>query len=613
MKTMRKAYLILIFSVCLFLFNIDSFKAKDLDYVTDGLQLLLDGQYNTATGHTYHGLNFNDNLYNVATTLNNSNIKATIKNDGSDLKIANVLADYYYSLEGEYIETDLKPFDSSYTIEYVFKPDKTYCGYNKRCYIWGNSSQNSVREGFIFYDYGLIAGRENNAYLDESTAISYDNMSVSKLYYVSLVVTSDGFKEYVNGQLVKTYTGTIPTSDDTLVINKSSNSTGYNDFYTFRVYDRSLSDEEVQSNYNKDFSRFGSLPVYPSTNTMGNDFYYKSTIFNHMFFNEDTFKSLNFSYSDQLSDVINYKNNYSNIESKYWFILNNDVNNGINLYIFDSLDNITFSVDNGEIKANFSSVHRYKPRSYDTDMIDSDYSNYSVSIGFANRLIDPSLDNYSVNTYGSSQSLYFSKNDHYFLFSNKTIFNKLMGKYIDGQVDDSTNMLHVDTPDNEIPGNPGNHSEDGDDNEIDVDNISFSDVFDLSQIKKIFRTFLYRVSDVVWTKWKWLTDLFDIMNYIAFKNPDEYVKCSTGVAWRTNTDDSNPSYAYTETKGCANFNDDIMDVYLDTNFMGINKKVNIIDTAFFVKNRSRYFPFIEFLVALYTVLSIYKTVQKGSD
>ncbi len=612
MKTMRKAYLILIFSVCLFLFNIDSFKAKDLDYITDGLQLLLDGQYNTSTGHTYHGLNFNDNLYNVATTLNNSSIKATIKNDGSG--IANVLADYYYSLEGEYIETDLKPFDGSYTIEYVFKPDKTYCGYNKRCYIWGNSSQNSVREGFIFYDYGLIAGRENNAYLDESTAISYDDMSVSKLYYVSLVVTSDGFKEYVNGQLVKTYTGTIPTSDDTLVINKSSNSTGYNDFYTFRVYDRSLSDEEVQSNYTKDFARFGSLPVYPSTNTMNDNFYYKSTIFNHMYFNEDTFKSLNFSYSsEQVSDVINYKNNYANIKNKYWFILNNDVNNGINLYIFDSLDNITFSVDNGEIKANFSNVHRYKPRSYDTDMIDSDYSNYSVSIGWAGRLIDPSLDNYSVNTYGSANALYFSKNDHYFLFSNKTIFNKLMGKTIDGQVDDSTNMLHVDTPDIETPTSSDDHSSDGDENEIDVDNISFSDVFDLSQIKKIFRTFLYRVSDVVWEKWKWLTDLFDIMNYIAFKNPDEYVKCSTGVAWRTNTDDSNPSYAYTETKGCANFNDDIMDVYLDTNFMGINKKVNIIDTAFFVKNRSKYFPFIEFLVALYTVLSIYKTVQKGSD
>lgn len=596
------------------MFNIDSFKAKDLDYVTDGLQLLLDGQYNTSTGHTYHGLDFNDNLYNVATSLTDSEVTATIKHEGNDQKIANVLADYYYSLEDEYIETNLQPFDGSYTIEYVFKPDKTYCGYNKRCYIWGNSSQNSVREGFIFYDYGLIAGRENNAYLDESNAISYDDMSISKLYYVSLVVTPDGFKEYVNGQLVKTYTGTIPTSNDTLVINKSSNSTGYNDFYTFRVYDRSLTAEEVQSNYTKDFARFGNLPVYPSTNTMNDNFYYKSTIFNHMFFNEDTFSSLSFTYSsDQVTDVINYKNNYSNIESKYWFIHNNDVNNGINLYIFDSLDDITFSVDNGEIKANFSNVHRYKPRSYDTDSIDSDYSDYSFTIGYAGLLIDPSLDNYSVNTYGSAKALSFSKNTNYFLFSNKTILNKLMGKTIDGQVDDTTNLLHVDTPDDDNSGNPSSNSSDGDDNEIDVDNISFSDVFDLSQIKKVFRTFLYRVSDVVWTKWKWLTDLFEIMNYIAFKNPDEYVKCSTGVTWRTNSDDSNPSYAYTETKGCANFNDDIMDVYLDTNFMGINRKVNIIDTAFFVKNRSRYFPFIEFLVALYTVLSIYKTVQKGSD
>lgn len=112
----------------------------------------------------------------------------------------------------------------------------------------------NIREGWIYSDGRLVAGREANT---NGNNCIIKTAVVDEMISATFVANDTNFYQYLNGELKKTTAATIATSNEKLILNKR---TGYgdNNWYIIRVYDRALTAEEIMKNYEIDRERFYS-------------------------------------------------------------------------------------------------------------------------------------------------------------------------------------------------------------------------------------------------------------------------------------------------------------------------------------------------------------------
>ncbi len=207
-------------------------------YKQDGLVMQLDGIINSSTGHS---IELSNEWYNIK----EGEGKATIKNG------CTVGEDYVQLGKGlsQYLQTNLSVFDKSYSIEMVFAPLSFY-NYNA---LWAASNASATREGWTYSDGRLVAGRENGV---NGGNCVLKTLGVGEKVNATFVVNETSFYGYINGVKKVNQSTSISTENTTLFFNKRANN-GDNRWYSIRVYDRALSDEEVKSNYELDKERFG--------------------------------------------------------------------------------------------------------------------------------------------------------------------------------------------------------------------------------------------------------------------------------------------------------------------------------------------------------------------
>ena len=208
------------------------------EYEQDGLVMHLDGIINSKN---LHSSELSNEWYNIKNEENN----ATIVNGC-------IVGKDYVQLGksgSQYLETGLTVFDKTYTIEMVITPLSFY-DYNA---LWASSGGGTAREGWIYGNGRLVSGRENGV---SGNNCVVKTLSVGEKLTATFVANETDFYGYVNGTKKISKTTTIGTETRKLYFNKRSNY-GDNKWYSIRVYDRALTDEEVSANYEIDKARFG--------------------------------------------------------------------------------------------------------------------------------------------------------------------------------------------------------------------------------------------------------------------------------------------------------------------------------------------------------------------
>jgi len=109
----------------------------------------------------------------------------------------------------------------------------------------------------------LLAGFDSMSSFDYLSTSGTNNYRDGKWYYVAVTHDGSNFKIYVNGTLsnsrTSTWTGTTrwPTNSFNLGRdNNNSNYFFYGNIATFKLYNKALTPQEIQQNYNATKSRF---------------------------------------------------------------------------------------------------------------------------------------------------------------------------------------------------------------------------------------------------------------------------------------------------------------------------------------------------------------------
>ncbi|HCC03456.1 MAG TPA: hypothetical protein DEP51_01160 [Clostridiales bacterium] len=209
--------------------------------VKNGLVLHLDGINN---------LDLGDENHDTTTT-----IWKDLSGKGNDVTIQNASS---LTWEGNCLKTNkeetlLTPweFNSSYTISVVFSPLEYY-DYNT---IWDNNLTNNDNECWIYANGQLKARSKAGTYINSNRVL----VDINEMTQISVTVdaTNNSCSIYKNGSIINTITGdNIVLNNGNLTFNGSINTKGYNRYYSVRVYNRALSEAEIQRNYIIDNTRF---------------------------------------------------------------------------------------------------------------------------------------------------------------------------------------------------------------------------------------------------------------------------------------------------------------------------------------------------------------------
>lgn len=221
-------------------------EAQEQQYVTEGLILHYDGINNTGNGHstttaTWKDLSGNDNDGTLSKTPNTSNFSWQTNH----IALSNV-----GSSSGTYIDTPVNLNGQERTITYTI--DAT----NLTGTIWGDTTSSSNTNG-VFHYYQFITNRGNSQVGQNKFEYTF---SRSGIYQYTLTLSNTEMKFYCNGNLIYNTANTVglKTSNDLRLLaayNSSQNSTNLK-MYNFMVYNRALTESEVQTNFQVDQQRF---------------------------------------------------------------------------------------------------------------------------------------------------------------------------------------------------------------------------------------------------------------------------------------------------------------------------------------------------------------------
>ena len=244
-------------------------QTKYLGYAKDGLQLYYDGMNNTRNGNNpnataWEDLSGNENdgiFYNMNTE------KGYYSADEKG---------YVFLENASYIESKNKIVisgDALYTMEAVMKPFDETVPYQGRTPLWwGSETADDSKSATMSYNYitsKFVLGFVNSAIISNDTYHILGqtvNMAFRKTSSGEIKSgdTEVGIISYNGKEIPSTYTGKTFTPNllDTKVqIGRSwqwnnENRTLYGSIQAIRIYNRALTDEEIEMNYQIDKARF---------------------------------------------------------------------------------------------------------------------------------------------------------------------------------------------------------------------------------------------------------------------------------------------------------------------------------------------------------------------
>lgn len=209
------------------------------EYVTSSLLAYFDGTNNTGNGHSSTTLTWKD--------LSGNNNDGTLSKslDGNSFYWADnciVLSNVASTLQ-TYVTTPINLNGKERTISF------TIDGTNLTGAVWADTNTDNA-QGILCYQ-NFIANRGSS----KSTQIRYDyTFNKSGIYHYTVTLTASEMKFYENGTLVNTMSNSIglATSNNLrLLANYYANQNATNlKMYNFMVYDRALTQDEIQTNYN---------------------------------------------------------------------------------------------------------------------------------------------------------------------------------------------------------------------------------------------------------------------------------------------------------------------------------------------------------------------------
>ena len=253
-------------------------------YASNGLVLWLDGINNTRNGNNPNATswedlsgNENDGIFSSAMVANQSEITATSKGYYSIAEQG-----YVFLHNDAYMQTANNigiSGDATYTIEFVIKPwaagtNSNYSAYTTSTPVWWGTSSANVGKSVI----ATYRRNDNKFSLD----FINNNVKTDSTYNIIDTVSSLSFRKIKTGQITNgntdagkiNYNGTLVPStyssaaftqnlvDSKVTIGRdwqynNQNRPFYGSIQSIRIYNRVLTDAEVQQNYEVDSSRFG--------------------------------------------------------------------------------------------------------------------------------------------------------------------------------------------------------------------------------------------------------------------------------------------------------------------------------------------------------------------
>lgn len=210
-------------------------------YVRDGLVCWLDGINNTRHGHNtdapvWEDLSGNNNDWTISsgvTILDN----CVQKNSATTRFIAQISTPNFLG----------NTLLSNHTIECVVKTLDSLYG----CFFIGNT--NSAK-GFMEYQFSILLTQNSS----QNSGFGFGHVSQITVYSLSCGYDTNGILCYLNGvPKTITHNTTISNSNNNAYLGgRASGSVRYCAIYSFRVYNRILTEKEVEQNYNADCKRF---------------------------------------------------------------------------------------------------------------------------------------------------------------------------------------------------------------------------------------------------------------------------------------------------------------------------------------------------------------------
>ena len=264
--------------------KVDYINQNTENYIEEGLVLRYDGIENTRAGNNPNATewedlsgNENDGIFSNAMVSDQNSITQLSKGYYSPEEKG-----YVFLHNDAYIKSTNNigiSGDENYTVEVVIKPwedkkNSNYSCYRRSEFLWWGSSSTDIRYSTIF-SYNRNSNKfifdyiNNGVYSDEGYDI------INKKSYLSFRkikngIIKNGDKDvvkinYNDSIILNTYTGSVQFTPD-LINSKveigrawqwnGENRPFYGSIQSIRIYDRVLTDEEVQNNYQLDKKRF---------------------------------------------------------------------------------------------------------------------------------------------------------------------------------------------------------------------------------------------------------------------------------------------------------------------------------------------------------------------
>lgn len=216
------------------------------DYVQDGLILHYDAINNTGNGHsntttTWQDLSGNNNNGTFSTSPTTS----TFYWEDDCITLAN-----NSSTSGMYVDTPVNLNNLERTIIYTIDAN------NLEGSIWGDTSNKNTNGLFNYYNF--ISNRGDSSIGQARYAYTF---SKAGKYNYAVSLSNTEMKFYENGQLITTVNNSagLGTSGTMRLLSARHNSQNAQNLkmYNFLIYDRVLSDSEIQANYEIVKSEYG--------------------------------------------------------------------------------------------------------------------------------------------------------------------------------------------------------------------------------------------------------------------------------------------------------------------------------------------------------------------
>ena len=220
-------------------------KVKSQLYIKNGLTLQYDAINNTGSGHdnitiTWKDLSGNNN----DGALTNMDINSVTSNWAENYISFNGQNNYILVPSSDSIDSNVYTIEMVFNQEAVINEDKSVLIAKAGEYTIELNADNTI-------SYGIGS---NNEYYKTTQIIN-----LNKIYYIAVTYENNLQKIYVNGELIgqSTVDGTVSQTQADLTI--GANNTSYpfkGKIYATRIYNRSLTENEILQNYNIDKQKY---------------------------------------------------------------------------------------------------------------------------------------------------------------------------------------------------------------------------------------------------------------------------------------------------------------------------------------------------------------------